>query len=196
VDGSGNVYVTGRSFSTTDFDYQYATIKYDTDGTQVWVASCFGLTCGTGEAQALAVDASGNVYVTGRGLNLRTWLYCWATVKYNADGKQQWVGRYEGSIASKGGPLAVAVDGWGNVYVTGESYTGKEFDYAYVTIKYDSGGNQEWLIAHNSAAAGWDRAVAIAVDSSGNAYVTGRSDGGTANNDYLTIKYVSRDSGP
>jgi uncharacterized delta-60 repeat protein len=197
VDGSGNVYVTGRSFVTTDFDYHYATVKYDTDGTQLWVAPCIGLTCGTGEAEAIAVDSSGNVYVTGRGLNLRTWLYCWATVKYNAAGQQQWVGRYDGSLASKGGPLAVAVDGWGNAYVTGESYVGsKEFDYAYTTIKYDTDGNQEWLIAHNSAPAGWDSAVAIAVDSSGNAYVTGKSDGGTSNADYLTIKYVSRDSGP
>lgn len=196
VDGSGNVYVTGRSFTTTDFDYQYATVKYDTDGTQLWVSPCFGLTCGTGGAEAVAVDASGNVYVTGRGLDLRTWLYCWATVKYNAAGKQQWVARYEGSLASKGGPLAVAVDGWGNAYVTGESYMGTEFNYAYATIKYDSGGNQMWLVAHNTAAAGWDSAVAIAVDGSGNAYVTGKSDGGPSNADYLTIKYVSRDTGP
>ena len=36
VDSQGNVCVTGHSWNGTDYDY--ATIRYDTNGNQLWVA--------------------------------------------------------------------------------------------------------------------------------------------------------------
>jgi hypothetical protein len=71
VDGSGNVYVTGYSLgSGTNGDY--ATIKYDPDGNQVWVAHYNGPASGDDQACAIAVDGSENVYVTGYGLGSGT----------------------------------------------------------------------------------------------------------------------------
>jgi len=42
------------------------------------------------------VDKSGNVYVTGESLGNGTG-YDYATIKYDSDGKQLWVTRYNGA---------------------------------------------------------------------------------------------------
>lgn len=62
----------------------------------------------------------------------------------------------------------------GNVYVTGESQ-GDNGDLDYATIAYDSDGNQLWVARYDGPANGDDSAVAVALDSSGDVYVTGSS---------------------
>jgi hypothetical protein len=132
VDGAGNVYVTGYS-SNSSFGVDYITVKYDGSGVQVWIAMYNGPGNGDDIATALAVDASGNVYVTGRSYGSGTG-YDYATVKYNSAGVQQWVARYNGPGNSWDRASALAVDGSGNVYVTGysEGYGWR----VYTTIKY------------------------------------------------------------
>jgi len=64
VDASGNVYVTGTSDGSGTYG-DYATVKYDSSGTALWVARYNGPENGEDNARAVTVDASGNVYVTG-----------------------------------------------------------------------------------------------------------------------------------
>ena len=67
VDASGNVYITGYSYgSGTGADY--ATINYDPDGNELWVARYNGPGSGADVAYELSVDSSGNVYVTAKAL--------------------------------------------------------------------------------------------------------------------------------
>jgi hypothetical protein len=173
VDNSGNVYVTGRSFN------DYATIKYNAAGQQQWAARQ-----PSGEANALALDGAGNVYVTGQiGAD-------YGTFKYNAAGQQQWMARYNGPPGN-GSDVATAIvlDGLSNVYVTGRSQrTGPVSDYDYATVKYNSDGQQQWVVRYNGPENTDDRAAAMAIDSLANVYVTGMSGSGS-NYDYLTIKY-------
>jgi len=84
------------------------------------------------------------------------------------------------------GKRALAVDGGGNVYVTGYSSNGSNDDY--LTVAYDANGTELWAKVRNGAANNQDRAYALAVDGSGNVYVTGHSFNGS-NNDYLTVAY-------
>jgi hypothetical protein len=64
LDQGNNVYVTGFSPGTNSGN-DIATIKYDNNGNQVWVQRYNGSGNGDDEANAIAVDALGNVYVTG-----------------------------------------------------------------------------------------------------------------------------------
>ncbi len=64
MDGSGNVYVTGFSMAV-EHQNDYATIKYNSSGVQQWVARYNGPGNLSDKAISLAVDGSGNVYVTG-----------------------------------------------------------------------------------------------------------------------------------
>ncbi|HXI53953.1 MAG TPA: hypothetical protein VNH84_20705, partial [Candidatus Saccharimonadales bacterium] len=47
----------------------------------------------------------------------------WATIKYNPDGQEQWVRRYDGPAHGFDEASAIAVDASGNVYVAGTQTT-------------------------------------------------------------------------
>src|SRR6266511_272811 len=188
VDGSGNVYVTGYSTGPAS-GYDYATIKYNSSGIQQWVARYDGPGNGTDLAFSIAVDGSGNVYVTGFSTGPASG-YDYATIKYNSSGIQQWVARYNGSDYGHNDAQAMAIDGLGNVYVTGISWGGGgsgTFD-DYATVKYDTSGTQQWFARYNGPGIFGDVGRAIAVDASGNVYVTGESMGSGSGYDYATIK--------
>jgi hypothetical protein len=184
VDGSGNVYVAGQSGD------QYATIRYDSDGNEVWIAGCHGRACGKGEAAAISLDEAGNVYVTGSVFGGPGARYGYVTVKYGSDGLQRWVIRYD---APGGGEIEAAdieVDGAGNVFVTGSVVN---VDWDFLTVAYDGGGNLLWVGSYDGPSGRRDKAAAVAVDPSGNVYVTGRSDGGATCSDYALVKYLPGD---
>jgi len=153
-----------------------------------WVRRYNGPGNGADETRALTVDEQGNVYVTGFSRSSGT-DDDYATIKYNANGVEQWVQRYNGPGNSLDEAYALAVDGQGNVYVTGESRSSGYIE-DYATIKYNSNGDTLWVRRYNGPGNSSDNASAIAVDDAGNVYVTGSSFSSTTYNDYATIKYV------
>ena len=187
VDGSGNVYVTGESYRLPSTDY--ATVKYNSAGVQQWVAVYNGPGNRSNDPKAIAVDVSGNVYVTGGSEGNGT-PSDYATIKYNTSGNQQWVARYNGLGNGSDGANSIAVDVSGNVYVTGES-KGNGTSGDYVTIKYNSAGAEQWVARYNGLGNRSDGANSIAVDGSGNSYVTGFSEDSLGLLDYATVKYNS-----
>jgi len=79
-----NVYVTGGSW-TASGGYDYATIKYDPDGNELWVA-IYNSPGDLGDYPAgLAVDAQGDVYVTGTSRGEDSYTYDYFTIKYTQD---------------------------------------------------------------------------------------------------------------
>jgi uncharacterized delta-60 repeat protein len=192
VDPDGNVYVTGPSMgSGAGYDYDYATIKYDASGDHQWTRRYDGPGHDSDRPKALAVDDDGNVYVTGWSTGSGTG-FDYATVKYDADGTQNWVGRYDspGELSGSDGAEAITVDAAGNVYVAGGSHSGEWDDDMSgdwsdcLTIKYYVGGGA-WFARHDNEYEE-EAARAIAVDDQGNVYVSGHSWWRS-----LTIKYAS-----
>jgi hypothetical protein len=185
VDGSGNVFVTGKSYGTNGY-YDYATLKYSSAGTALWTNRYHGPGNGDDSANAVAVDGSGNVFVTGQSAGSGSG-FDYATIKYSSAGTALWTNRYNGPGDGDDVANAVAVDGSGNVFVTGFSY-GSGGDDDYATIKYSSDGTALWTNRYSGTFQGDDEARAVAVDGSGNVFVTGRAYYSTYG-DYTTIAY-------
>jgi hypothetical protein len=187
VDTTGNVLVTGGSWGPDQLP-DIATIKYSSAGDTLWIRRYNGPGDSWDQGLALAVDASGSVYVTGTTYSAETF-FDFVTIKYDASGVEQWATHYNGP--GNGDDVAVAnvVDASGNVYVTGYSGGSGTF-YDYATIKYNSLGEEQWVARFNGPGNTKDIASGLAIDASGNVYVTGSSGEGSANlSDYVTVKY-------
>jgi beta-propeller repeat-containing protein len=179
VDGSGNVVVAGGSEAP---NWEYVTIKFSGAGVPLWV-NHYGFLA---SVSAIAVDGSGNVFVTGNSSGSGSG-YDYATIAYSGAGVPLWTNIYNGP-GNSDLANAVAVDGSANVFVTGQSFgSGSGLDYA--TIKYSGAGVPLWTNRYNGPGNGDDYAVAVAVDGSGNAFVTGYSTGSGGGYEYATIKY-------
>ena len=200
VDSSGSVYVTGTTsgslFGVIAGESDAYVAKYDTDGNSVW-AKQFGSDLHDG-SNNISVDSSGNVYVTGTTSSSISDINVGSddayVAKYDTDGNSVWAKQFGTDSLVEG--ISVDADHLGNAYVTG--YTrGDLFDTnagmvdAYVA-KYDTDGNQVWAKQFGSD----DRDIGfdITADSSGNAYVTGHTNGdlfgrNTGAYDVFVVKY-------
>jgi LPXTG-site transpeptidase (sortase) family protein len=198
LDASGNVYVTGNSNATWGAPIRaYATgisdafvAKLNTNGTLLWNTFLGGT--GIDEAREIAVGGSGNVYVTGRSSStwgspvIRAYTADMDAFVANVDtnGNLVWNSFLGGSAFDEA--YGIVSDGGGNVYVTGFSTTTisangswgnpirayTAFRDAFLT-KLNSGGNLMWNTFLGGS--GNDEGFNIALDGSGNTYVTGYS---------------------
>jgi hypothetical protein len=205
VDGSGNAYVTGKTFST-NFPTQnpyLATFQGNGDAFVTKLSSSgnsliFSTYLGGGDGDGgygIAVDGSGNAYVTGNTYSsdfptlnpyqiFQSWYAAYPdafVTKLSNSGNSLIYSTYLGGGYDDHGE-DIAVDGSGNAYVTGYTYSSNfptlnpyQTDQggidAFVT-KLSSFGNS--LIYSTYLGGGYDDyGEDIAVDGSGNAYVTG-----------------------
>lgn len=189
VDDSGNVYVTGNGYASGN-GHDYITIKYNASGVLQWDRSYEGTGTAGDFASFLKLDSEGNVYVTGDSWGAGT-REDYVTIKYNSMGVQQWVQRYDGTGHDLDNPSSLEVDKSGNVYVTGRSRGPNPVGLEYATVKYNTFGIQEWAKRYSEPAVYADVANSVAVDDSGNVYVTGESAANGFNFDYATVKYNS-----
>lgn len=208
VDYNGNVFVSGRSVGDGS-GIDYATIKYSGAGIPLWTNRYNGPGSGEDDPSALAVDANGDVIVTGTSYFPGNSGYAIATIKYSSAGEPLWTMRSDDW--NYGAASAIAVDTNGNVFVTGyASVSADQYGpvVQYGTIAYSSDGEQLWTAFYLGPGSDNDRARGIAVDRSGNVLVTGNSFASghptDPETDYVTIAYsnagetlwISRYDGP
>ncbi|MBA3242921.1 MAG: SBBP repeat-containing protein, partial [Acidobacteria bacterium] len=147
--------------------------------TQAWASFYNSPDNGADGVTLIALDGQGNVITTGRTSSLTDSSNV-TTVKYDADGRQLWSATFDGAAKYIDFARDIAADAAGNVYVTGSTYGGRSVDYDYFTVKYDADGREVWRKIYNGPINMADAANALALDASGNVYVTGDSLGNGA----------------
>ena len=220
-DSSGNLFVAGRYRGAVNFaggalsssagSDDVFVAKYSAGGSYQW-AQGFGST-GSDSAAGVAVDGSGNVVVAGSfqgtvnfggGPLTATASNSMFVAKYSPTGGYLWAKALAGPV-----PYAVAVDGSGNVVVTGYYYGTVDFGGGAISsingstdifvAKYSPNGSYLWAKSYGGT--NTDMARAVAVDGNGNVVVAGYF-WGTANfgggsltsfgsNDIFVAKYAS-----
>ncbi len=184
VSQAGEVYVTGVS-AGQDTGRDYATIKYDGDGNQLWVAryDFFGH---EDEARRIALDGAGNVYVTGASRGDGTGLDI-LTIRYTDAGSEVWAGRYTGDGEADDGPHAIATAGsW--IYVVGSVYDSKTAD-DMILLRYTEDGSIRGIARYNGPDNGADAAYALVVEPDGDVIIAGDSDSDATDVDQATVKF-------
>jgi hypothetical protein len=196
ADQSGNVVVIAGASDPSFFGEDYYTAKYAAvDGALLWERRYNGPGNGNDYPSRVALDDSGNVIVTGTstGVGGNEDYY---TAKYAAgDGAPLWEQRYNGPADAWDQAASLAVDGAGNVIVTGNSWNGNNNDF--LTLKYAAGdGSVLWERRYNGPMNRDDYVNDVAVDSSGNVFVTGvryAIDVTSGSGDCYTAKYAAAD---
>ena len=216
VDGAGNAYVTGwtqstnfptanpvqASFGGGNGDAFVAELSFNaTTSVLTLVYSTYLGGSGVDQARGIAVDSSGNAYVTGTtcssnfptvtplqpnfagGCSNGSSAGDAFVAKLNAGGSALVYSTYLGGSGDDLGS-AIGVDAAGNAYVTGWT-SSTDFPSANPFQPTFGGGSSNAFVAQLNAAGsalvystylgggGMDQAYGIAVDSSGNTYVTG-----------------------
>ncbi|HRA99190.1 MAG TPA: SBBP repeat-containing protein [Ignavibacteria bacterium] len=194
LDNSNNIFVCGRSVGGIGGGYDYAMVKYNSAGTQQFVSRYNGTSLNDDAATGIALDPSGNIYVTGYS-HVNSSFYDFATVKYNSSGTQQWAKTFNGSENYFDKAVGIKADANGNIGVTGNSIRQTDGTSDVVTIKYNTSGDVIWNKQYNGPGDLDDIPIGIELDNSGNFYVTAQSYsyffGLCGTSDYLSIKYTS-----
>jgi Beta-propeller repeat len=215
VDGSGNVYITGSFRGTADFDPGPAIDNHTAVGlediflTKINADGSYGYTRTMGgtdddEGQSVAVDSSGNVYITGyfSGANVNfnpggvadyhtsAGLEDIFLTKINADGSYGHTRTMGGTDHDEG--QSVAMDGSDNVYITGYfSGVNTDFNPGGVADYHTSAGLEDIFLTKINADGSYgytrtmggtdhDEGQSVAVDGSDNVYITGYFSGTNA----------------
>ena len=193
MDGSGSVFIAGYSYADLGRPPTplYEVVAYSAAGSRLWYHQYIGpsLNVGQNVATGVAVDGSGNVFVTGYSDGAGSGKD-FATLAFSSSGVGLWTNRFNGPGNSNDLAQAIAVDGNGNVFVTGYS-TNNSTGYDYVTLAYSGSGVPLWTNVYDGPASGNDYALATAVDTNGNVFVTGYSTNSSSGYDYATIAYAN-----
>lgn len=189
IDNSGNIVVTGRSGTFSDKD-DFATIKYNNALTQQWLQTV-DLSNENDRATGIWIDATGDVYVTGRSNNGNT--YDFLTIKYSGvSGAAAWA--QPKIFNSNGDDQPEDITGNSNmVVVTGTKFNGVQKDLQ--TIAYNSTtGAQLWATPYTNLAAKNETVDHVAIGPGSEVIITGTTDvstGAISDQDILVVKYNS-----
>jgi hypothetical protein len=207
LDASDNLFITGLTTGNYDGNTIIGSqdcfiTKYNSSNVKQWTITN-GISGGNCAGFGISVDSAGNIYITGNtngNLNSQTksGYTDYFISKFNSTGVLQWTKLLGKSTKTTYG-RAVIVDSSFNVFVSGYTSGGLSTNTQVGTVdyfisKYDSSGNLLW-VKQSGVASVYTYGYGIALDSTGNAYVSGQTFGalnGTSligTSDAFIVKY-------
>ena len=192
VDASGNAYVAGFTYSFGPGNTTRSSLsllKYNRTGSllfqRIWsCSSCSSNGTEFSDGEGVAVDRSGSIYVIGRSSSYAGHLNV-LLLKFDSNGNMLWQKTWGGTFDNFG--RGVAVDGSGNIYVTGDTDS-FGFSRDVFLLKFNSTGSLLWQKTWGGTS--YDLGEGVAVDSLGNIYVTGTTwSFGAGGADILLLKF-------
>ena len=204
LDDSGNIYVTGGSLGNPLHGWDYVTIKYRPNGDTAWLRRLDSPYHSDDKPAAIAVDAAGDVYVTGASRSpVQGWDFL--TVKYDATGETLWTRRLNGgagqgtrspsepdgvmSPAGEDMPATLAIGPDQGIVVAGRS-VGEYHVPDILTARYDAAGNLLWSRTFGGTGMGYSTATAVKLDGRGSIYVSGSATNQWTSYDFCLLKYT------
>jgi hypothetical protein len=182
----------GASIGEGGLLVEYAVVKYDADGHDLWVRR---FTPGPDGAipTDMVVAADGTAHVTGVGAADGGESREIVTLKYSPDGERLWAESLSASLPGRDMDTAMAltVDGEGNSYVAGWAWLTEKGRRDFLVLKYNPDGNLLWRKGWGGR--GDDLAYGVAVDGAGNVYVTGFSSNSRGRGSDVTLARLDRD---
>lgn len=185
-DPNGFVYVLASNNNQNNGESDYAVVKYDTLGNKMW-STTYSFTNYYDGPTAFVIDKIGNVYVTGSIWPSGGYADSIATIKISASGTFKWKRLYSAGYSNLDVASDIVIDSLDYIYVGGVSSDNLN-DENFVTIKYDSLGNEIWVGRYKSGAFNSDYANSISLDKYGNIYLSGTTYGFNSSG-MTTIKY-------
>ncbi len=151
----------------------YVVVKYaQGDGATLWEAT-FGVSGGDFPVD-MEIDAAGDVYVTGIGINF---IDKYSTVKFRgSNGQRLW--QFYDALGNDHGASSLFLDGVGGVFITGTSDpegNHSNFNDQFFTVKRDAAtGALLWTHVYGETCVGcYDVPTDVRVDPEGNVFVIG-----------------------
>ncbi|MGK7924378.1 MAG: SBBP repeat-containing protein [Spirulina sp.] len=187
TDDKGNIYITGSTTGILDAENGTGGLdawvaKYDPDGNKLWIRQ-LGSPSGYDSSAGVATDRKGNVIITGYTsgtldeMGAAGYYDAWIA-KYDARGDRLWIRQLGSSSYSYDAACAIATDSGDNIYLAGNTSgvleAGTRVRGMDVWVaKYSPEGNRLWVKQLGSS--GYDGVSAIATDSRGYIYITGKT---------------------
>jgi hypothetical protein len=178
VDGNGNAVMVGNYYNSNNAKVSFLR-KYTSSGAVAYTRQ-FDADAHFWEAGAtgVAIDSSGNIFVSGSRTQSNPYKQGAYLRKFNASGTQLWL-KSTGDTGDKGyRGKDVAVDNTGNAYLLGD-YQYNNSDRDVFVIKYNTSGTQLWQTATNSQwhPSSLENGTSIVTRSGSAIYVTGSTEG-------------------
>jgi len=184
TDDDENIYICG-TISNPNTALDLYVVKLDSLLNVQWEYIYNGKDSLNDEAHALYID-NGYAYIIGYTTHA-TQDKNYITIKLKTNtGDKQWAVPYNHPCDGEDVATALVIDDNANVYVTGYSFNGNNFDY--LTIKYDTDSNMIWVKSFDNYNND-DKASDIGIDNLGKIIVTGQSNGSSTYS-YFTVQYA------
>ncbi len=184
LDSLDNIYLAGytKSFGMGEIDL--CLVKCDSSGVQQWNRTWGGLL--RDNSYAIAVDSLDNIYISGESANFGAGSYDFCLVKYDSTGVQQWNRTWGGLGCEQ--CSSMTLDALNNIYLAGriEVIIGSGYNYDICLVKYSNYGDFQWNWTWGGSDS--EECHAIALDSLGNIFLTGRISYVSANYDIILVK--------